>query len=108
MLFFPRRDGNGELAAHPNLFHCILDTVAAAGWQVVHDEDGLSIAFVGLRDASVCDRVAESIRQLLESRGAVAPVVRVRAVEELERGATGKAPLILSRNRSRAWLATGG
>jgi phenylacetate-CoA ligase len=108
MLFFPRRDGSGELAAHPNLFHGVLDRVPAAGWQVVHDEDGLLIAFVGLRDVSVCDRIADSIRQLLESRGAVVPAVRARAVEELERGATGKAPLILSRNRSRAWLATGG
>jgi phenylacetate-CoA ligase len=108
VLSFPQRDQSGVLAAHPNLFHSVLETVPAAGWQVVHDDAGLLIALVGLRDASVCDGIAESIRQLLESRGAAAPPIRVRAVEQLERGATGKAPLILSRNRSRASVADRG
>jgi putative adenylate-forming enzyme len=100
VLFFPRRDGRADpLPAHPNLFHPLLETVPAAGWQVIRDDDALSILLAGLRDSSVCEPLGRAVRDVLEAQGAVVPPVRVRAVDVLERGATGKAPLILSRRR---------
>jgi phenylacetate-CoA ligase len=103
VLYFPRRDGSAELLpAHPNLFHQVLETVPAAGWQVVHDDDALSILLAGLRDHSVCESLGRTVREVLEAQGAVLPPVRVRVVDVLERGATGKAPLILSRRRAQA------
>jgi phenylacetate-CoA ligase len=106
VLFFPRGDGRAEpLPAHPNLFHQVLETVPAAGWQVVHDDDALSILLAGLRDPSVCEPLGRTVREVLEAQGAVVPPVRVRAVDTLERGATGKAPLILSRRRAKSWQA---
>jgi putative adenylate-forming enzyme len=100
VLFFSRRDGAGEqIAAHPALFHKVLELVPAAGWQLIQDETGLSLNLAGLQDLSVCESVVGSLRQLLETQGALAPPVRVRFVETLERGATGKAPLVVSRLR---------
>jgi len=109
VLLFARRDGRPEpLPAHPNLFHQVLETVPAAGWQVVHDDNALSILLAGLRDHSVCEPLGRTVRDLLEAQGAIVPPVQVRAVDVLERGATGKAPLILSRRRAKAWHAAGG
>ncbi len=107
VLYFPRRDGRGApLSAHPNLFHQVLETVPAAGWQVVQDDDSLSILLAGLRDSSVCEPLSRTVRELLEAQGAVVPPVQVRAVDVLERGATGKAPLILSRAANAATPAS--
>jgi hypothetical protein len=39
------------------------------------------------------------MREMLESTGARVPSIAVQRVDRLERGATGKAPLILSRVR---------
>ena len=85
---------------HPNVFHQILETVPAVGWQVQQDDGGLSVSLAGLQDYSVCGPLAVSLRQILERQGAAVGPIRVRAVEALERGATGKAPLILARSRS--------
>jgi phenylacetate-CoA ligase len=98
ILYFPHRDGRDErVAAHPNLFHQVLETVPASGWQVQQDDDGLSVSLAGLQDQSVCHALAVSLRQILEGQGAAIGPIRVRAVDVLERGATGKAPLILAR-----------
>ena len=37
--------------------------------------------------------------RMLEGQGAYAPVIEVRMTGELQRGATGKAPLIVSHKR---------
>jgi phenylacetate-coenzyme A ligase PaaK-like adenylate-forming protein len=98
VLQFPARNGGAEpVSIHPNLFHQLLETVAATGWQVRQDEDGVSVLLTGLRDRSGCDALAESVRKALESQGAQVQVVRINPVDALERGRTGKAPLILAR-----------
>jgi phenylacetate-coenzyme A ligase PaaK-like adenylate-forming protein len=103
VLYFSSRDGRREpVAAHPNLFHEILETVPAAGWQVRQVDDGLLVSLAGLQDPSLCEALGRSLRQMLETRGAAVGTIRVRAVEVLERGATGKAPLILARIRGAA------
>jgi phenylacetate-CoA ligase len=98
VLSFPHRDRRHEaVPVHPNVFHQILETVPAAGWQIRQDDDGLSVLLAGLQDRSVSEPLALSIRQVLEAQGAAVGAIRVCAVDVLERGATGKAPLILAR-----------
>ena len=99
VLYFPGRGGGATVAAHPNLFHELLENVPAAGWQVIQDRDGVSVLLAGLRDREVCEPLSRSLRQMLEGRGAEAAAIRVRAVDALERGASGKAPLVVSRLR---------
>ena len=103
MLYFPCGEG-APVPVHPNVFHQALELVPASGWQVVQEEDGLSVRITGLKDSSVCGPLEESLRRLLAEQGALVPAVRVSQVSTLERGATGKAPLILSRLRSKGKL----
>ena len=86
----------GMVPVHPNVFHRLLETVPAAGWQVIHENGCLTVNLAGLKDQSVCDEIAVSIRQLLQGEGVECPPVTVLAVPELRRGKTGKAPLVMA------------
>lgn len=97
VLFFPRRGGGTPVPVHPNLFHDTLERVAVTGWQVVQEEAGLILRLLGARDPGVCDSAERGLRALLDSVGADMPAITVLAVHQLERGPTGKAPLISSR-----------
>lgn len=97
----------GTTSVHPNLFHEILETAPASGWQVVQHEAGLTVNLSGLRDASICDPVATQLRDALDRLGATVPSIQVRPVEALERGATGKAPLVMSKIRTGRAAAAG-
>jgi len=95
---FPSRNGGTEpVSIHPNVFHQLLETVAAAGWQVRQDDDGLSVSLIGLQDPSVCPSIAAEMQRALEAQGARIGTIRVSPVDALERGRTGKAPLILAK-----------
>jgi putative adenylate-forming enzyme len=96
ILRFPSRAG-ATVSVHPNVFHQALETAPVAGWQVVLDADGLSVLVTGLREASWAHELPRTLNQLLEAQGAVAPTIRVCPVDTLQRGATGKAPVIFSR-----------
>jgi hypothetical protein len=82
------------VAIHPNLFHELLETVPAAGWQVEQQGRDLTVSLVAPRDGSICAPLAATMRTRLEETGARIGSIRVRAVDDLRRGATGKAPLI--------------
>jgi phenylacetate-CoA ligase len=91
----------GGVTVHPNVFHEVLETLPAAGWQVVHDNFGLIVNLTGLRDPSLCESLDRQLRARLENQGVqVLPRVEVRMVDALERGATGKAPLVMSKVRA--------
>jgi phenylacetate-CoA ligase len=97
VLYFPHRAGRREpVSVHPNVFHQVLETVPAAGWQIQQEEGGLSVSLAGLQDLSVCEPLRASLRQILEMQGAAVGAIHVRAVDVLERGPTGKAPMILA------------
>jgi len=91
-----RADRGREIAVHPNVFHGLLETVPAAGWQVIHDDLGITVNLAGLRDPASCSLIEPALRRLLEAEGVEAPPIGVNAVSELRRGKTGKAPLILA------------
>ena len=98
VLHFPRRDdSSARVAIHPNLFHAILETVPATGWQVEQSEQGLTVHLTGSVDETVREALRAQVRRLLDQQGAQAPAIEVRLTAQLRRGATGKAPLIVSR-----------
>ena len=101
MLHFPARDGRGEpVSIHPNVFHQLLETVPASGWQIRQERDGLSVLLTGLQDQSMGGAIGSSMRQVLEAQGALIGSIRVTPVDALQRGGTGKAPLILARREN--------
>jgi phenylacetate-coenzyme A ligase PaaK-like adenylate-forming protein len=104
VLFFPGCDGV-SVPVHPNVFHQALELIPASGWQVVQEEDGVSVRITGLKDSSICGPLEDSLRTLLREQGCVVPAVRVGQVSTLERGATGKAPLILCRVKGKIGMS---
>ena len=106
VLFFARRGGRGErVALHPNLLHGEVETIPASGWQVVQHERGLSVYLLGSVNAALCEELRTQLHRLLESQGAEVPLIEVRLTDQLQRGATGKAPLIVS-NLARSAVAS--
>ena len=101
VLEFASRSGAGPVPIHPNVFHQALETAPVAGWQVIQEGDGLSVFVTGLRDPAWRDELPRTLGGLLEGQGALAPQIRVVPVEKLQRGATGKAPLIARRQEVR-------
>jgi putative adenylate-forming enzyme len=97
VLLFPRRDGGAPVAIHPNRFHAILETVPATGWQVEQDERGLTVHLTGAVEGRTRTALRDQVRALLQLQGAQVPPIKVRLADRLQRGATGKAPLIVSR-----------
>jgi phenylacetate-CoA ligase len=98
LLTFPHRNGgNVAVAAHAHLFYPVLESLPATAWQMVHDERGLWVFLVGLRESSALDEIRKSIHLVLERQGALVPPIHVREIAALERGLSGKAPQIISR-----------
>jgi len=96
VLYFRSRTQRERLTpVHPNAFHRLLETVPSAGWQVVHDDWGITVNLTGLRDDAAVSGIESEVRQLLEAEEVEVPLIRVNTVTELRRGKTGKAPLIL-------------
>jgi phenylacetate-coenzyme A ligase PaaK-like adenylate-forming protein len=94
VLSFPRLDGGGDVEIHPNVFHDLLESVPASGWQVRQDDAALRISLTNVSDQTVCTRLETRLRDALKARGAAVAGVYVAQVDALERGLTGKAPLI--------------
>lgn len=95
VIYLPGAAGS-EVAVRPNLFHRILDTVPAGGWQVVQDAGGIKVLLSNVRDSFSAAELAEALRQALAAQGAAVPPVTVERVPAIPRSAGGKAPLIKS------------
>jgi phenylacetate-CoA ligase len=97
VLQFPSVNGHsGPVFIHPNVFHQLLETVPASGWQVRQEQDGLSVLLTGLSDQSLVAAIGTSVRTALEAQGAHVSSVRITPVDVLQRGGSGKAPLIIA------------
>jgi phenylacetate-CoA ligase len=94
-LYFAGVNG-GEIAVHPNVFHLVMDTVPTNGWQIVQDEDGLTLLLSSIRGSFSEDNLVEQLEQALAIQGVVVPTVQIRHVDAIPKGASGKAPLIKS------------
>lgn len=95
VLYFPT-PGGARVAVQPLVFHRVMDTVPAAGWQVVQEPDGLRVLVSAARDESVLATLADALRQALAAQGVTVPPVQVLPVVDIPRSANGKTPLIKS------------
>ncbi len=94
MLRFPARAGS-EVAVIPHVFHRVMDTVPASGWQVVQEQDGLQVLLSGASEGLEAT-LLDALRQALAAQGAIVPPIRIQHVTAIPRSASGKAPLIVS------------
>ena len=97
VLSMPTADLAGStVSIHPNVFHRVLETVPASAWQVVQQPDALVINLVGVESPVVIASTEAAVRTALAQEGAAAIRIHVKIVPEMQRGRTGKAPLILA------------
>lgn len=87
----------GSVRVHPNRFHEVLEGAPVTGWQVIQENGSLRVLLTGLDDPHVPESIGVALRAMLSREGVAAPTVRVAHVDRLERGATGKAPLIVAK-----------
>ena len=87
----------GTTRIHPNVFHDVLDAVAASGWQVRQESgSALTILVAGTAAALPLEHVATQVSVAVQAAGAVRPQVTAQAVEAIPRTALGKAPLVVA------------
>ncbi len=96
VLLFPDRAG-GEVAVIPHVFHRVMDTVPASGWQVVQEQDGLQVLLSGASENLNEATLLDTLRQALAAQGVIVPPIRIQRVTAIPRNANGKAPLIVSK-----------
>ena len=95
VLYFPTRTG-GEVAVIPHMFHRVMDTVPASGWQVVQEQDELRVLLSGASESLNEATLLDALHQALAAKGAMVPPIRLQRVVAIPRNASGKAPLIVS------------
>jgi phenylacetate-CoA ligase len=95
VLRFPATSG-GQVSVQPIVFHRVMDTVPAGGWQVVQGPEELTVLLSGVREGFADATLIDSLRQELGAQGAIVPPVKVKRVPNIPRSTVGKAPLIKS------------
>ncbi|QIN84449.1 phenylacetate--CoA ligase family protein [Rubrobacter tropicus] len=89
-------DSGAEVSVQPIVFHRVMDTVPAAGWQVVQEPGGLTVLLSGAPKDFAHGVLTDALRRELGAQGAITPKLEVRRVSEIPKGPMGKAPLIRS------------
>jgi phenylacetate-CoA ligase len=97
ILYFEANGTGRPVAEHPNRLHAALEGLAVEAWQVIQNESGLSIRLLGPHAGELCRAAESAVSAAIAASGARVPFVVARCESALERGATGKAPLIVSR-----------
>jgi|SRR5882757_8479055 len=100
ILRFEANGGGAPVAVLPNLFRASLEGLAVDAWQVIQNDSNLTIRLVGPNARQLCSTAESSLRATIAQIGARVPSIVGRHDLELQRGATGKAPLIVSRKTS--------
>jgi phenylacetate-CoA ligase len=95
VLRFPATSG-GQVSVQPIVFHRVMDTVPAGGWQVVQGPEELTVLLSGVRGDFADATLVDSLRRQLAAQGVIVPPVKVRHVSNIPRTTIGKAPLIKS------------
>jgi phenylacetate-CoA ligase len=83
-----------SVAIHPVVIHGVMDGLRIPGWQVLASPDRLVVRLSGPADPVMDVRVAADLRAALVRAGVADPDVEVARVRSIDRGPTGKAPLI--------------
>jgi phenylacetate-CoA ligase len=95
VLRFPAPGGR-TVAIHPMVFYRLLDATPVAGWQVVQEPGRLSLRLSGPAGSINEAALIGAVQAALAHQGAVTPPITVQWQDGVMRGATGKAPRIIS------------
>ena len=102
-LRFDAARGGAAIDVHPHLVHALLERVPASGWQLRQEATGaLTVLLTGAVNEYESSTLQKRLAALLAERDALVPAIDVHWVVSLPRGASGKAPLIVSLRRHAA------
>ena len=100
-LSFPSSAGK-TVTVYPHVFHELMDTVPASGWQVVQESERVAVLLSGVRDGVDDAALAASLLRVLMAQGAHVPPIAIRRVPAIPQSASGKASLITARGNASA------
>ncbi len=87
----------GVTRIHPNVFHDVLDTLAAAGWQVRQDSaSALTLLVAAPTGSPRPEELGARVSAAVQAAGGARPRVTVRMVDTIPRTALGKAQLVVA------------
>lgn len=92
ILELPAANG-GSVTVHPNVFHALLETVAARAWQVIGGAEGVRV-LLEAPDGVDTAALERTIADELGRRGVAVHAARIQVVDQIPRTALGKAPLV--------------
>jgi phenylacetate-coenzyme A ligase PaaK-like adenylate-forming protein len=97
VLHLPATNGS-TVVVQPLVFNRVMDIVPVSGWQVVQQADnGLEVLLTG-ENADLRDELlAEQLTRSLAQEGARVPYINVRRVVMIPKSASGKRPLVKSK-----------
>jgi hypothetical protein len=82
------------VSVHPLVFDRVLDMAPSSGWQVVQEQDWLTVLLSGASETLAEETLAEAVQRVLAAQGVAPLTVRVQQVAAIPRGAGGKALLV--------------
>jgi phenylacetate-coenzyme A ligase PaaK-like adenylate-forming protein len=84
-LSFPGSAGK-TVTVYPHVFHELMDTVPASGWQIVQESERVAVLLSGVRDGVDDTALAASFQRVLMAQGAHVPPIAIRRVPAIPRG----------------------
>jgi putative adenylate-forming enzyme len=83
----------GRVQVHPVLFHDVMDVVPNRGWQIVQEQDRLTIFIVDTESIPE-SALKRNLATALERKGVVVPRIEIEKVSAIPKSQSGKSPLI--------------
>lgn len=85
-----------KIDLHPNVFHGMMENVAASSWQIIRHPDKVQVLLAGLpRSESIAADLTSTFETLFRGKGIVIPV-QIDFVTQIPKKKSGKAPLIVN------------
>ena len=94
-LYLPAADGS-KVAIQPLVFHRVMDLQRTGAWQIINDEQGLTVLLTATGENFSVTDTTQAIRTALAAQGVAVPEIRVQQVSSIPKSASGKTPLIKS------------
>jgi phenylacetate-CoA ligase len=92
ILMMPRSDGN-LVRVHPIVFHDVMDTVPNLGWQIVQNENGLTVFIVATKE-TIEQTIEHNLAKALEKNEVIVPPIQLEKVNAIPKAPSGKSLLI--------------
>lgn len=83
---------------HPNFFHALFDVDTIRAWQLIEDDQGLTVRVIPHSSSSLVQNgLKQKLTDALVGANVKLPLIRIETAQELIKGKTGKTKLIMAK-----------